>query len=130
EVGCAVDDAEVVHLQDVRVLEAEERLELALEALAQLGLVAELFVQDLDGDGRPVLLLGLVDGAHVPLTEDGEDLVMLVDVPADEAEDAGAMTFRFHRRMFGSFAPPIKTQRSLPTPLPTRSNSLVSHPNG
>ena len=68
--------ADVDRLDDVGVVELGGRLAFLVEALDELGVLAEPLGQDLDRHGAvEAELLGLVDGGHRPGAELAEDLV-------------------------------------------------------
>jgi hypothetical protein len=68
--------AHVVERADVRVVQCGDRLRLAFEARAPLGVGAELLGQDLDGDvAVEARVAGSVNLSHPAGTDGGQDLI-------------------------------------------------------
>src|SRR5262249_27141809 len=69
-------ERDVEQFHDVRMLQASERARLALEALAELGVVDEMLVHDLDDDVTiRVVFASQVDAAHAAFAEEALGLV-------------------------------------------------------
>ena len=76
DVGHAVDLAEVVDADEVRVVELGHGLGLGLEAAAEVLRRRRTRGEDLDGDvAVEGVLAGLVDGPHAALGDEGVDVV-------------------------------------------------------
>ena len=72
----AVLAAHVIQGADVRVIELRDRVRLAIEPLTELRIGGERFGQDLDRDAAiEPCVARLVDFAHAPRAEEGQDLV-------------------------------------------------------
>ena len=82
-----VDFAEVIHADEVRVIEAGHRLGLGLEALAKRSVLAEFHRQDFQRD-RPIqrLLHRAIDGTHASGRDEALDFI-----PREKRREVGGL---------------------------------------
>jgi len=84
----AILAADVVERADVRMVEARDRLRLALESLPEVGVARDVLGEDLDRDGAfESCVASPIDLAHAACADQGEDLVRPEAFPGGERHE-------------------------------------------
>ena len=78
--------ADIVDRDDIRLREHGDCVRLCLKAVFQLGIRRHLIAQDLDGNiAMQLMAHGLVDDRHTAAADDFQDLIAVIEHPADIA---------------------------------------------